>query len=298
MNNATATNAAFVSAVEGNTQWLDGGSMFGNVPRSLWEQWAPVDAKGRIRLACRALLIECDGMRILCETGIGAFFEPKLADRFGVAEKEHVLLASLKGLGLSHSDIDVVVLSHLHFDHAGGLLPAYDEIVGGNSGLLFPRAKYLVGAKAWERAKHPHARDKASFVPGLVEKLEATGRLVVVDGDRVASILPDRLSFIFTDGHTPGQMHTVFKGEQSTIVFCGDLIPGTAWVHLPVTMGYDRYPELLIDEKAALYKRALPENWLLFYTHDTAVKASRLACDAKGRFTAASPFAALVRERL
>lgn len=269
--------------------------MFGNAPRALWEKWAgEVDAQSRIRLSCRALLIEHGGKRILCETGIGAFFEPKLAERYGVAEKRHVLLESLRSLGLSDADIDYVVLSHLHFDHAGGLLPAYDDIARGNAGLLFPKARYLVGAKAWERAKNPHSRDKASFVPGLVDKLEATGRLVVVEGATAPGVFEDRLSFRFSDGHTPGQMHTVFRGERDNVVFCGDLIPGTAWVHLPITMGYDRFPELLIDEKAALYREAQPGNWILFYTHDTRVKASRVVREASGKYAAAEAMAEVV----
>ena len=105
----------------GNSQKLDGGAMFGNVPRAMWEHWIEPDADNRIPLACRALLADgLDGRRVLFETGIGAFFEPKLRERFGVVESRHVLLDSLAEAGLTHEDIDVVVLSHLHFDHAGG----------------------------------------------------------------------------------------------------------------------------------------------------------------------------------
>lgn len=137
-------------AVLGNSQRLDGGAMFGNAPRAVWQRWITPDAHNRIPLACRALLIEEPDRRILIETGIGAFFEPKLRDRFGVVESRHVLLDNLAALGLSDADIDVVVLSHLHFDHAGGLLSAWAE--GEAPRLHFPNATFVVGAAAWQRA--------------------------------------------------------------------------------------------------------------------------------------------------
>ena len=126
-------------SILGNSQKLDGGAMFGNAPKALWERWASVDDENRIDLACRALLASpLNGKTVLFETGIGAFFEPKLRERYGVQEPQHVLLESLRAAGFEHEDIDVVVLSHLHFDHAGGLLAAWEE--GASARLLFPNA--------------------------------------------------------------------------------------------------------------------------------------------------------------
>ena len=147
--------------------------MFGNCPRAVWERWCPPDALGRIALACRALLVREDGGRtVLLEAGIGSFFAPKLRERFGVQESEHVLLSSLAALGVKPDDVDVIVLSHLHFDHAGGLLAAWAE--GVAPALAFPRARYVVGARAWARARAPHFRDRASFIPELPALLEGS----------------------------------------------------------------------------------------------------------------------------
>lgn len=288
-----------ISSVEGNHQWLDGGAMFGNAPRAVWEKWLSPDKFGRVELQCRGLLIEIQGKKILCETGIGVFFEPKLQERYGVKESEHILLKSLAALGLSDNDIDYVILSHLHFDHAGGLLkPFAEQIPGSLPQLLFPRAKFVVGRIAFERSKKPHPRDRASFIPGLDLALEQSGRLLIVDGPTHPGIFPERISFRYSDGHTPGQMLTTVKGNKDTIVFAGDLVPGTAWVHVPITMGYDRYAELVIDEKNALYDSALKDNWMLFYTHDPKVAASYLERDAKNKVTACRNAATLLRREL
>jgi glyoxylase-like metal-dependent hydrolase (beta-lactamase superfamily II) len=286
---------AAISSIEGNRQWLDGGAMFGNAPRPVWEKWLTPDEKGRIPLACRSLLIETGTQKILCETGIGAFFEPKLAERYGVEDgQNHRLLHSLAQLGLSDSDIDIVILSHLHFDHAGGLLPTYSDIEKGNRDLLFPRARYVVGREAWARAINPHPRDRASFIPGLTEQLESSGRLILVDGAKHKE-LPDQLSFFYTSGHTPGQMHTQFQGTQSQVIFAGDLIPGRAWVHVPITMGYDRFPELLIDEKTQLYERIADQNCWIFFTHDPEKAMAKIARDVKGKYEAHDAHVSAVR---
>ncbi|HET8696939.1 MAG TPA: MBL fold metallo-hydrolase, partial [Gammaproteobacteria bacterium] len=220
-----------LASVEGNRQRLDGGAMYGNAPRAVWEKWTPPDEHNRIEIACRCLLAQdLNGKTVLFETGIGAFFEPKLRARYGVHEHEHVLLRSLAALGVAPEDVHAVVLSHLHFDHAGGLLSAWRE--GVPPALVFPNAKFLVGKRAWERARHPHARDRASFIPPLADLLVASGRLEIVQGEHSATLGPG-VRFEYTDGHTPGLMHAELGG----VVFCSDLIPGRPWVHLPITMG-------------------------------------------------------------
>lgn len=272
-----------LQSVEGNTQRLDGGAMFGNCPRAVWERWAPPDEKHRIRLACRSLLVREDsGRNVLLEAGIGAFFSPELRQRYGVQESQHILLDSLKSIGLTPDDIHVIVLSHLHFDHAGGLLCAWEPDTPLR--LAFPKAKYLVGKEAWERALTPHPRDRASFISELPNLLQATGKLEIIEGD-TSSTLGRNYSFLFSNGHTPGLMLTRVEGStHGPITFMGDLIPGVPWVHLPITMGYDRFPELLIDEKRLALERVVQEHGWIFFTHDPEIAVSRVALDEKGKF--------------
>ena len=273
----------------GNSQKLDGGAMFGNAPRAMWEKWSPPDEHNRIELACRALLASpLDGKTVLFEAGIGAFFEPKMRERYGVVESRHVLVDSLAQAGFKPEDIDVVVLSHLHFDHAGGLLAPWAE--GEAPRLLFPNASYVVGREHYERAVQPHARDRASFIPELPALLEATGRLELVDGE-YSRTLGRAVRFHYSNGHTPGLMLAEIVGPEHVdgqshggVVFCADLIPGRPWVHVPITMGYDRNAELLIDEKKAFLSDKLARNVHLFFTHDPQCALAQVTRDEKGKF--------------
>ncbi len=285
-------------SIPGNSQKLDGGAMFGNAPRALWERWMAVDAENRIDLACRALLASpLNGKAVLFETGIGAFFAPALRERYGVVEDRHVLLDSLARAGFSHEDIDVVVLSHLHFDHVGGLLAPWQD--GAPPRLLFPNATFVVGAAHWQRALHPHPRDRASFIPEIPALLQASGRLELVDGLH-SQALGESVRFSFSDGHTPGLMLAEIAGPLQVqgqphggVVFCADLIPGRPWVHVPITMGYDRNAELLIDEKRVFLEDKLARGVRLFFTHDPGCALAQVVRDEKGKFGTAHEHAEL-----
>ena len=263
--------------------------MYGNAPKALWSRWSPPDELNRITLACRGLLIRDGEKLILAETGIGTYMEPALKERFGVVEPEHVLLSSLQTLGIRPEDITHVVLSHLHFDHCGGALTPFQA--GLAPQLAFPNATWLVGARAFERACHPHARDRASFIPGFTDLLMQSRRLHLIHGPDDHPLGPD-YRFSFSDGHTPGLTHLHILTPRH-IVFASDLIPGTPWVHVPITMGYDRFPELLIEEKAVLLEGLVADQGALFFTHDPTCALSGVSRDSKGRFSAVQPVAQL-----
>lgn len=268
-------------SIEGNSQRLDGGAMFGNAPRELWSAWTAPDELNRVPLSCRGLLVVEEHRTVLFESGIGAFFEPRLRDRYGVVESGHRLLASLARVGVRPEDVDVVVLSHLHFDHAGGILAAYEP--ESPLRLVFPKARYVISGAAFQRASAPHPRDRASFIPGLQELLLTTGRCELVGTDH-SEVLGPGYRLWLSEGHTPGMLLGEIASADGPVVFVGDLAPGRPWVHAPITMAYDRFPERLVDEKLALFSEWLPRGARLFFTHDPAVAIARLSCDARGRY--------------
>ncbi|MFA6916933.1 MAG: MBL fold metallo-hydrolase [Parachlamydiales bacterium] len=271
-----------LSIVESNSLRLDGGAMFGHVPKTVWEKWEAPDSFNRIHLTTRCLLVQTsEGRNILFEAGIGNFFEPKLMERYGVEPQENKLLSSLAKIGLSENDIDSVVLSHLHFDHAGGILSAFGEDVPK---LFFPKAQFFVGAKQWENALSPHPREKASFIPHLQGLLKESGRLKLIEKDSHLDLGKD-IHFEFSDGHTLGLMLSWIETAEGPVIFVSDLIPGRHWIHIPVVMGYDRFGELKVDEKRSFLERLIQrKNARLFFTHDLDVPYVSVAKDDKGNF--------------
>ncbi len=266
------------TVIKGNGMRLDGGSMFGNAPKALWEKWMPADDRNMIDIASNCLLVKAGSYNLLFETGCGAYLSPDMKERFAVRQSSHVLLESLAAQGLKDSDITHVVLSHLHFDHAGGLLSAWQP--DREPELLFPQALYIAGEENFKRSKAPHHRDRASFVPGLAEKLQATGRLMLKrDGDHLTVGHLD-IEFTQSHGHTPGMLVSWIRVQGGTVIYTGDLVPGLPWVNLPITMGYDRAVETLVDEKKLMLDRALAEDAVLVFPHDDRNVATRIQMDS------------------
>jgi len=277
-----ATPGRTITTLSGNSQKLDGGAMFGNAPRSLWQRWLPPDELNRVDLGCRVMLVREGSRNILVEAGIGAFFDPDFKERYGVSETRHILLDKLAELGLSDSDIHVVVLTHLHFDHIGGLLAPWQADTPAR--LLFPNARFITGRRQWQRSSQPHLRDRASYITDILQLLDSSGRLELLDDTHCSATLGSDWRFHLSDGHTPGQLLPEVAMPSGPVLFAGDLVPGAPWVHLPITMGYDRFPELVIDEKSALLADLLKRNGRLVFTHDPQVAIGRISRDDKGRF--------------
>jgi glyoxylase-like metal-dependent hydrolase (beta-lactamase superfamily II) len=254
---------------------LDGGAMHGVVPKTLWSTLVPCDAENRVLYSTSCLLVEGDGRRILVETGNGDKHPPK--ERRIYAFEERTIVTALAAIGVAPGAIDLVVLTHLHFDHAGGATTPDEGVLRPT----FPRARYVVQARELEDATHPHERNRASYQARDFVPLVEAGVLDRVDGEaevaRGVRVLP-------TPGHTRGhQSVLVDGGDGQRALFLGDVVPTAVHVRLPFIMAYDLEPAVTLDSKRALFARAIAAGWLLCFGHDPEVDAVRLRHDEAGR---------------
>jgi glyoxylase-like metal-dependent hydrolase (beta-lactamase superfamily II) len=249
---------------------LDGGAMFGTVPKVLWEKTNPSDDKNRIAMEARALLLRGNGKNILVDCGIGGDFMekygPKLGamfqDIYAVNDSGASLEKSLNKCGLSFADITDVILTHLHFDHAGGATTVHNGMLEPT----FQNAKYYIQRRNLETARTPNLREKASYFAANFEPLLKANCLQILDGP-VTDILPG-ISVMVTDGHTVGQQVVKVSDSKKSLLYCADLIPTSTHVRLPWIMGYDLNPLLLIEEKNNVLGPAADEGWYLYFEHD------------------------------
>ena len=244
---------------------LDGGAMFGVVPKPLWERRAPADERNRILMAMRPLLIRVDGRHVLIDAGVGEKMRPKDADIYGF-DRRDTLDQSLAAAGLTASDIDLVIATHLHFDHAGGFTVA-------DAGILrprFPRARYLVRRGEWEDAIHANERNRASYLVENYVPLQDAGVLDLHDDD--VEPLPG-LRVCRTGGHTRHHQIVRIESGGRTAVFVADLLPTTAHLDLPWIMGYDLYPMDTLAYKRQFLREAIEREYVIFFEHDPATAA-------------------------
>jgi glyoxylase-like metal-dependent hydrolase (beta-lactamase superfamily II) len=255
---------------------LDGGAMFGVVPKPLWERVAPADARNRIRMAMRPLLVrgirlqpDSPSTTLLIDAGCGDKLDAKTAEIYAFDRTRH-LHHALADAGLTAADVDLVLASHLHFDHAGGFTAR------GSDGVVrprFPRARYMVRAGEWDDATHPNERTRASYLEENLVPLRDAGVVTSIDEDcEIASGVRVRR----TGGHTMHHQIVMIESAGKTAVFMADLVPTAAHVPLPWIMGYDLYPVDTLEFKRAFLREAVEREYLVFFEHDPEIAAAYL----------------------
>ncbi|HDZ14362.1 hypothetical protein LCGC14_1743890 [marine sediment metagenome] len=254
---------------------LDGGAMFGIVPKPLWSKLNPPDDENRIDMALRVLLIMGNKRNILVDTGIGTKFSEKYKEIYKIDHSKYNLDSSLKKFNLETKDITDVILTHLHFDHAGGSTYVED----GKHKLTFPNAVYYVQKANYEWALNPSEKDSGSYHKEDFVPVAEEGKLRLVEGRVV--ILPN-IEVIISDGHTTGQQLVKISDEKNTLVYCGDLIPTVSHIRIPYIMGYDIHPLTTIEEKKRLLSNACSGDWTLFFEHDALTEAVKVKKAEKG----------------
>ncbi len=263
---------------------LDGGAMFGVVPRVLWQRHIEPDEKHRIPMALRSLLIRGEGRTILVDTGVG---ETKWSDKersmYAIDHSEHHLACALGGHGLIPADITDVILTHLHFDHAGGATTQLDD---GSLVPTFENATYYLQKRNLAWAEHPTEKDQASYLERDFGSIIARDQLRLLDDGEALPF--EGFELEISDGHTEGQQLPRISDGTRTVQYCGDLIPTSVHVPIPWVMGYDIRPLQTMEEKKSLLRRAVDEDWILAYEHDPKLAATRVIETERG-FAAGEP---------
>ena len=255
-----------VRYIHGGTFYLDGGAMFGVVPKPLWEKKSPPDSRNRIRLAANSLLVRAANKNILIETGNGTKWTPKLRDIYGVQEGDP-LVDNLAAVGVRPDQINTVINTHLHFDHAGG----NTKLINDKAVPAFPSAQYVVQAAEIAHATIPTERDRASYFEENFLPMQETGQWRAIEGD--TEILPG-ISAIRIPGHNAGIQAIKLTGAGKTIFFVADLFPTRHHLPLPWIMAYDLYPLQTLETKRKWLQTIVEENWIVIFGHDPDVPAA------------------------
>ena len=264
-----------VHAIQAGGQKLDGGAMFGVVPKPLWERRIPADERNRIQLGMRCLLVEHDIGLVLIDNGAGNKESDKFHDIYAVENRSTSepgrtrLEDGLAALGFTPADVALVIDTHLHFDHAGG----NTRKVGAGVELTFPKARYVVQKGEYHYATHTNERTAGSYFPHNFVPVHEAGRFDFVEGEKE---IAKGLTLVPTPGHTPHHQGVLIDGGNDRAFFLADLAPTVFHIPLPWIMGYDVEPLRTLESRKAIYKRAAEENWLLVFEHDATTAWGRL----------------------
>ena len=254
---------------------LDGGAMFGIIPKALWEKSNQADQENRIRLSTRNLLLRSSNKNILIDTGMGNKWDLKSQNIYSIDQSEFILANELSKVKLTPSDITDVILTHLHFDHSGGST----KIENGRIIPVFENAKYYIQKKNYEWAVSPSERDRGSYIKDNFLPLYNAGVLNFIDGEKN---FDDEIELIPVMGHTFHQQLVKISDSSSSILYCGDLVPTSSHIPLPYIMGYDLQPLISVREKKKLLSLAAEENWKLFFEHDPIYVLATIKITEKG----------------
>lgn len=267
-------------SIDTETFKLDGGAMFGVVPKSLWGRQIPADENNLIELAMRLLLIEDENRLILVDTGIGDKQDEKFFGHYHL-NKENTLEKSLAKFGFSKDDITDVLLTHLHFDHVGGAI----DLINGKLAPAFKNAIYWSNEVHWNWALKPNAREKASFLKENVLPIQESGQLkfVAASEDDKPSPFSKNISIRFVNGHTKAMMIPQINYNGKIVIYTADLIPTAAHLPLPYIASYDVYPLDAMKEKEALLAEASDNDYVLFFEHDKTTECCTITKNDKGK---------------
>ena len=261
-------------SVETSEFGLDGGAMFGIIPKPVWEKKVSADEFNRVNMVTRSLLLVSDEKKILIDTGNGTKWEEKYKQIYDINTDQYNIEKSLGKYGFSSEQITDVICTHMHFDHIGG----NTKIKSGEVVPTFPNAKYWISEENWKLANHPSQKDAGSFIEHDWKVLAENQMIEIIDG-REPFI--EGIDTIVTDGHTPGLLHPIVSDRSNKIFYGADIFPMVAHIPIPWVMAYDVQPVVTMEEKQKLLQKMERENWILFFEHDPHIQACTVHKDGK-----------------
>lgn len=261
--------------IETGSFGLDGGAMFGIIPKPLWSKFNPADESNRVTLHARNLLLVSESKKILIDTGIGGYWDDKFTKIYRLDLGVNTSQNSFNELGLNPEDITDVLLTHLHFDHTGGST----KLIDGKWVPAYPNAKYHIQKKHFDWAINPSDRDRGSFIQNRFMPLQEEGLLHFTDGE---GQFDDEIELMIVHGHTFYHQMVKIHDSSNTILYCGDLFPFISHIPLPYVMGYDLQPLITVQEKRKILPQAIENNWKLFFEHDPEVLMATISQSQTG----------------